>query len=77
MIAQVWIVLFGASAIWLSMSPKPKVARWGCICGLLSQPAWFYETYTQGQWGIFAISFVYAASWLRGVNTHWLSGVKV
>lgn len=70
---QAWIVIFGVSAVWLSMSPVKETARWGCICGLISQPAWFYETYSAEQWGIFALCFLYLLSWLRGVKTHWLS----
>lgn len=71
MIGQLWIALFGVSAIWLSMSPEPKTARWGCVCGMASQPAWFYETWIAEQWGIFALSFLYLLSRMRGIKTHW------
>ncbi|WP_373078629.1 hypothetical protein [Zhongshania sp.] len=72
MIGQVWIAVFGVAAIWLSMSPNQKTARWGCVFGLLGQPGWFYETWIAGQWGIFALSFLYLLSWIRGIKTHWL-----
>jgi hypothetical protein len=31
-----------------------------------------YATFIAGQWGIFALSFVYAAGWARGVRHHWM-----
>ncbi len=71
MIAQTGIVLFGVAAIWLSQDPRPSVARYGCLAGLAAQPFWFIETASAGQWGIFAVSILYTAGWLRGVRTHW------
>lgn len=77
MIGQIWIAFFGVSAVWLSMSPNPNTARWGCVCGMISQPAWFYETYMAEQWGIFALCWCYAVSWARGIKTHWLTPREV
>jgi len=42
------------------------------VFGLLAQPFWFYATWQAEQWGIFALSFLYAASWLRGLWTQWV-----
>ena len=74
MIAQFLIALFGVSAIWLSQDERPHVRRWGCVCGLLAQPAWFWTTYSNGQWGIFALCFLYTWAWAKGVRTHWMTG---
>lgn len=72
MIEQLTIALFGVSAIWLSQDTRPHVARWACILGLIAQPAWFYATWKAAQWGMFALCFLYTASWCRGVWTFWL-----
>lgn len=75
MIEQVGIVVFGMSAVVLSQDARPNVRRWACICGLLAQPFWFYTTAVNGQWGIFACSFVYAYGWARGFWNFWIRRV--
>ncbi len=72
MIDQAAILLFGVSAVWLSQDKRPRVARFACICGLLSQPFWLYASWTAGQWGIFLSSVLYTIAWLRGIRTHWM-----
>lgn len=72
MIAQLGIFAFGMSAVYLANDSRENVRRWGCICGLLSQPFWFYETIAQGQWLIFASSLVYAYGWGRGFFNQWM-----
>lgn len=72
-LAQVGIAAFGVAAIWLSQSPTAARRRWACVVGLAAQPFWFYATWTAGQYGIFALTFLYTLSWLRGIHTHWLS----
>ena len=71
-IAQVGIFAFGMAAIILVNDHRENVRRWGPVCGLMAQPFWFYATATAEQWGIFACSFVYAASWARGFYNGWL-----
>jgi hypothetical protein len=71
MIDQIAIGLCGVTAIFLSQDRRESVRRYACLFGLASQPFWFYATYQAGQWGIFALSFLYALSWLRGFRQHW------
>jgi hypothetical protein len=73
-IDQAIIAVCGVSSIWLANDPVASRRRWACVIGLAAQPAWMYSSYTAGQWGIFALSFVYAAGWMRGI---WHSWVKV
>jgi hypothetical protein len=73
MIAQVGIFAFGMSAVYLANDRRPGVRRWGCVCGLLAQPFWFYETAAHGQWLIFAASLVYAYGWARGFYHQWVT----
>lgn len=72
MIGQVGIFLFGMTAIWLVNDPRPSVSRWGCVCGCLAQPFWYYESITMGQWGIAACSLFYSYSWARGFYHTWI-----
>lgn len=74
MIEQIVIALCGAASIWLANDPHVARRRWACIIGLVAQPFWMYATFIAGQWGIFALSFVYAAGWLRGVWHYWIIG---
>lgn len=72
LLAQWWIGIFGVSAIFLVNVHDEKLRRWGPLMGMISQPAWFYATWKAEQWGIFALSFVYAYSWGMGVYNGWV-----
>lgn len=61
--SQISITVFGVFAIVL-IAMKNK---WGFVFGLASQPFWFYTSYTNEQWGIFLLSFVYLGSWIYGI----------
>jgi hypothetical protein len=71
MIEQIGIAAFGVTAVFCSQDPRESVRRWACVFGLAGQPFWFYATFVAEQWGIFALSFLDAYSWLRGVRTYW------
>lgn len=72
MIAQIFIALFGVTAIFLSQSPNPTAQKYACICGLAGQPAWFVATISAEQWGMVALCCFYSVAWARGFKTHWL-----
>lgn len=71
MIDQAVIGICGIASVWLSQDARRSWQRWACIFGLVAQPFWLYATWTAGQWGIFLLSFVYLAGWLRGLHTFW------
>ncbi len=71
-IPQTCIVVFGLTAIFLISCKDEKIRRWGYVSGLISQPFWSWSAYTNGQWGIFILSFFYAASWLKGIWNFWV-----
>lgn len=71
---QIGIAIFGVAAIRLSQDARPTWRRWACVCGLLAQPFWFYTTWVNGQWGIFALCFLYSWAWAQGVRTYWIRG---
>jgi len=75
-IPQVGIGLFGMTAIFL-VGTKGKWQKWGYVCGLCAQPFWFWTTWHNEQWGIFALCFFYGFSWFNGFRNHFLKkGVK-
>lgn len=72
MIDQIVIAACGVSSLWLSQSPETGARRWAPVIGLAAQPAWLYASIAAEQWGIAALSLVYAAGWARGIRTYWL-----
>lgn len=70
---QIGIMLTGATAIFLSQSKSERLRKWACVFGCLGQPFWFWTTYTNEQWGIFCMAFLYTFSWLRGVWNFWVA----
>lgn len=72
MIEQLAIGLLGAAAALLSQDANAARRRYACLFGLAGQPFWFYASWKAQQWGIFALSAVYALAWLRGFATHWI-----
>ena len=70
---QVWITLFGGTAIFLLGSKSERVRRWGFVCGLLSQPAWYYQMVHHGQWAMLPVYTFYTFSWLRGFYNNFLN----
>lgn len=72
MLEQIVIAVCGVASVWLSQSPAVSSRRWAPIIGLCAQPAWVYASWKAEQYGIFALSFVYAVGWARGVNTYWV-----
>lgn len=73
MIAQIFIALFGVTAIFLSQSPNYPRQRFACLFGLAGQPFWFWSAISAEQWGVLILCFFYTAAWARGVKTHWLA----
>lgn len=62
-ICQIFIIILGPIAIFL----LGRRNRWGAVVGFVTQPFWFYTTYHNKQWGVFALCFVYAWAWIDGI----------
>ena len=71
-IDQIAIAVLGAAAAWLSQARSEAFRRWACIFGMLGQPFWFYASWKAEQWGIFAVSVLYALAWMKGLWNHWI-----
>ncbi len=72
-IDQLAIMLTGVISAWVLNAPTERVRRWGCIIGLIGQPAWFWSTWSHAQWGMFAVTVGYTAAFMRGVWSLWVS----
>lgn len=69
---QIFIALFGVTAIALSQCESPSLRRWASVFGLVSQPFWYWTSWHAEQWGIFALSFLYTAAWMKGFWGAWV-----
>lgn len=69
---QLIIAITGVSAIWLANDERVGWRRYACVFGLIGQPFWLFAFYSNGQWGMFVLSVVYTAAWMKGFNHHWL-----
>ncbi|UBB15475.1 hypothetical protein [Comamonas odontotermitis] len=75
MIAQLFIALFGVTAVALSQSTLASRRRWASVFGLVGQPLWFYAAWQSEQWGIFALCFLYTLSWGNGFYSNWIAAM--
>lgn len=71
MIEQTFIAICGVLSIWLSQAPTTGHRRWAPVIGLIAQPFWLLAAWKAEQWGIAALTLVYAAGWMRGLRTYW------
>lgn len=71
-VSQAMIIICGILTAWLSQDPKFENRRWSSIAGLIVQPFWFYSTYMNDQWGMFAVSFVFLVAYMRGFWECWI-----
>lgn len=72
-IDQIAIALLGAAAAFLSQASTEAARRWACIFGIVGQPFWFWASWHANQWGVFAVSVLYALAWVRGFWLYWVA----
>lgn len=72
MIDQIVIGVTGIISITITQLPYDKPKKYAPVIGLLSQPFWFYSSYTTELWGVFFLSFGYTAAWCLGFYNHWI-----
>lgn len=65
------IAICGMASIWLTNDTRESRRRWAPIIGLAAQPFWLWSSLSAGQYGIAALSVVYAAGWIRGIRMYW------
>ena len=72
-ISEIFIAVFGVTAIYFSQQRNMELRKYACIAGLIGQPFWFYTSYTAEVWGIFILCFAYTYAWLLGFKNYWLT----
>lgn len=72
MTAQIFIALFGLTAVYLTQQSNERIKQYASIFGLLGQPFWVYATYTTSQWGMFFLTICYTYAWLVGFYNTWI-----
>lgn len=70
--SQIWVTIFGLSAIGLMQLQRPRVRRWGVIAGLIGQPAWYCQLVIHGQWGMLPVFVGYTSLWVFGLWNLWI-----
>lgn len=70
-LAQIGIMVFGCLSIWF-VSRREHWRRWGYIFGMCGQPFWIFTTLYHEQWGIAAVTLIYAYSWGQGIWFYWI-----
>lgn len=68
---QLFLALFGVTAIFAVNDYRPHISRWGPVLGLCSQPFWFYMAITKQEWGVVVLSVFYTIGWFRGLVSKW------
>lgn len=69
-ISQVGIACTGVIAIYLSASQEVRHRMYAGLLGLAGQPFWVMTTFTNKQFGILALSVIYAYMWYRMFNNN-------
>ena len=73
-LSQLFITVFGISAVYLSQQSNEGLKKWASVCGLCSQPFWFYSMWVTEQYIIVILCFLYSASWGLGFYNYWIRG---
>lgn len=69
---QLWILLTGVPAVFLSQCGSWRLNRLACLFGIVGQPGWIYAALHAEQWGILLITGLYTLAWAKGLWTHWI-----
>ncbi len=66
-ICQVSIIFTGALQAWLFTRADIELSTLACVVGLVGAPFWFYTSYKNKQYGIFAVAIWYAYCFIDGL----------
>jgi hypothetical protein len=72
MLTQLVLAACGLTALYLATCTKSQTARrWAPIVGLAGQPWWIAYAVGAQAWGLFVLSLVYSAVYVRGIWVQW------
>lgn len=66
-ITQAAILILTGLGLWWSGSPRPRLQVRGYALALAAEPFWLWDSWSHGQWGIFALACWLTASFARGL----------
>lgn len=68
---QLFIALFGLTAIAFAMGGNPTHRKWAPLIGLAGQPFWAWFAYESAAWGLGSLVLAYTAVYLRAAWMNW------
>lgn len=68
---QLFIAIFGLTAISMALSHNARARKWAPILGLAGQPFWFLATVPTEQWGMVALCVAYTLVYARAAWVNW------
>lgn len=68
---QLFIAMFGLTAIILAMGNDPCSRKWAPVIGLAGQPFWFMATVPTEQYGMVALCVAYTLVYIRACWMNW------
>ena len=75
--SQVWVTVFGLTALGCMQTHRVSVRRWGVVLGLIGQPAWYVQLVLHDQWGMLPVFIGYTGVWLFGAWNLWVRPAMV
>jgi len=72
-VSQVWVTVFGLTALLCMQTHRVRVRRMGVVLGLIGQPAWYIQLVIHEQWGMLPVFVGYTGVWLFGAWNLWIS----
>lgn len=73
-VLQVWIFVFGISAVYLVGMRNERYHRYGFWAGVISQPAWLLLMIHDGRPIMLVVALFYSYVWTRGLVNNYLKG---
>lgn len=72
MIEQVVILTCGLSTVFLSTAVDFKTRRVAAFFGMVAQPFWLWDSWHDGNWGVFILSLLFAFRWTQVFIRDWI-----
>jgi hypothetical protein len=75
-LVQLFIAVFGLSALWMAMGRNDRLRKWAPLVGLAGQVSWAIFAWQTGGWGIAILVVAYTLVYLNGIRVHWFGGAR-
>lgn len=68
---QLFIAMFGLTAIYCAMGNNQALRKWAPVIGLAGQPAWGFFAWQSGAWGLGLLVAAYTLVYINGIRVQW------